>query len=179
MASIHRARQRLRTLDASFTQERSLSLLDTSVTSKGRLRLSGSDRLRWDIDPPDQITYWIANGLVSYRSASSKGQVVKRNAGSMGLILDDLFIALSGDLRRLLTRHQIRCERQDALVLVRIRPNDPASAPPFRQIELALAPDLISPRHILMEESESDRIRIQFDSVRTNEPIEPDVFVAA
>jgi len=171
MSAIHRARQRLRSLDATFTQERNLSLLDTTVTSKGRLRFSGA-ALRWDIDAPDEITYWIGKGLVSYRSPSSKGQVVTRNAGATGLVMDDLLVALTGDLRQLSSRHQVVCEQRDGLVHIRVRPADSSSHSAFRQIQLSVASDLISPRQILIEESESDRIRIQFDSLRINVPID-------
>ena len=59
LAEITRARASLKTLVAPFTQERSIGLLATAVKSDGEMTLVLPDRLRWELKPPDAITYWI------------------------------------------------------------------------------------------------------------------------
>ena len=59
LADITRARASLKTLVASFTQERTIGLLATAVKSDGEMSLVRPDRLRWELKPPDAVTYWI------------------------------------------------------------------------------------------------------------------------
>ena len=75
LARIAKARASLRTLVGPFTQERTISLLSTSVRSQGKLYLVRPDRLRWELDPPDDVVYWITPEGLAYRSKSGQGRV--------------------------------------------------------------------------------------------------------
>src|SRR5689334_21970547 len=59
LADIAKARKNLKSLRASFTQERKLSLLATSVKSTGELLFLAPDRLRWELAAPDDVAYFI------------------------------------------------------------------------------------------------------------------------
>ncbi len=59
LAEIGKARAGIQTLVAPFTQERTIGLLATAVKSEGEMTMVRPDRLRWELKPPDAITYWI------------------------------------------------------------------------------------------------------------------------
>ena len=93
LAEITKARASVKTLVAPFVQERTIGLLATSVKSEGEMTLVRPDRLRWELKPPDAITYWItpegfafatASGSAA-RSASSKRRATRGSACSRAM----------------------------------------------------------------------------------------------
>src|SRR4051812_31976750 len=90
LASIARARAGMTTLVAPFTQERTIGLLATVVKSEGEMTLVRPDRLRWELKPPDAVTYWITPDGLAYQTASGGGSVGKAAAGRFGAVLGDL-----------------------------------------------------------------------------------------
>lgn len=107
LARIGAARSPLRTLQAKFEQERTLGLLATRIISKGELAVVRPDRLRWDILPPDAVTYWVGPSGLAYASARSQGARDTGSAGPIGSVLQDLLTAIGGDLARLSARYSI------------------------------------------------------------------------
>src|SRR5262245_40657133 len=87
----------LKTLVGSFTQERSIGLLATAVKSDGAMTLVRPDRLRWELFPPDAITYFIGPEGFAFATPSGGGGVGKGAAGRFGAVLADLMILLGGD----------------------------------------------------------------------------------
>lgn len=165
------ARAALQTLRASFTQERTLGLLATAVTSHGDLALVKPDYLRWRLDPPDDITWWVTPGSLSYASKTSRGTVARDAAGSMGVLLGDLLAVVSGDIGTLRARYRLTSSLTSQGANVTAEPVDPSAR--IKRIKLQLAPDLVTPRSVELVESESDASRIRFEAVKLNEPIDP------
>src|SRR5262245_33349256 len=73
LAEITRARASLKTLIAPFTQERTIGLLSTAVKSDGEMTMVLPDRLRWELKPPDAITYWITPEGFGFATAKGGG----------------------------------------------------------------------------------------------------------
>ena len=82
LARIAAARASLHTLVGPFTQERTISLLATSVKSQGTVYLVRPDRLRWELEPPDDVVYWITPEGLAYRSKTGQGRVPPRKRAS-------------------------------------------------------------------------------------------------
>jgi outer membrane lipoprotein-sorting protein len=59
LAQVTKARGDLKTLVGPFEQERTIGLLATAVKSAGEMTLVRPDRLRWELLPPDAVTYWV------------------------------------------------------------------------------------------------------------------------
>ncbi len=171
---IVQARSTMRTLRARFTQDRTIGLLASSISSRGDLILVRPDRLRWHLDPPDEITWWVSRNTLSYASSNSRGTVTRDAAGAMAALLDDLLAVLGGDVALLQARYRIdvRSGPDDAVVVSAV-PVDPDVARRARRITLTLAPDLVRPRQIVLEETEEDQSSIRFSDVRINEPVDP------
>src|SRR5580658_6117287 len=72
---IAEARAPVRTLQGPFTQTRVIGLLSADVHSHGTMTLVRPDRLRWQLDPPDDVTFFVGPSGLSYRSAHGSGSV--------------------------------------------------------------------------------------------------------
>src|SRR5262245_11840730 len=90
LADITKARSGLKTMVAPFTQERTIGLLATAVKSEGELTLVRPDRLRWELKPPDAITYWVTPEGLAFSTSSGGSSVGKGAAGRFGAVLSDL-----------------------------------------------------------------------------------------
>ena len=71
LADMSKARKGLKTMRSSFTQERTMKLFATTIKSTGRFHYVAPDRLRWELDAPDDVTYWVGPEGLSYRTKSS------------------------------------------------------------------------------------------------------------
>jgi hypothetical protein len=176
LARVARARAGLRTLVGPFTQERTIGLLAARVRSTGTLTLVRPDRLRWELAPPDAITYWFTPEGLAYRGAGKGGQ---RNEGhvnaaqsTLAASLDDLRTLLGGDLARLRARYDLRLVSDGAEGLVfDATPHDPAL--PIKRLGFGLAPDATSPRFAELIEGPRDRTRIDFGTLQRDVPVDP------
>jgi hypothetical protein len=190
LARIARARQPVRTLKGPFTQTRTIGLLSTDVRSTGALALVRPDRLRWELAPPDAVTFWIGPEGLAYRSQHGQGSMPASSA-RIAASLQDLHALLGGDLARLADRWTLTLLRDDATgaeIEAQARPVPPgapagpatSASPPgapnppggLRTIRLALAPDLVRPVRALLVEGAHDRTTIAFGDVAVNAPIE-------
>jgi hypothetical protein len=170
-ARIGRARALVRTLKGPFEQTRTVGLLATDVRSRGVLVLVRPDRLRWQLSPPDDVTFWVGPGGLAYKSAHGGGHLPAPNGGISGA-LDDLRSLLGGDLARLRERWELRVVRDDPSGAeidatpragVRVR---------LQNIRFSLDPDLARPSRVLLVEGPHDRTAIEFGALAVNEPVD-------
>jgi outer membrane lipoprotein-sorting protein len=170
LADITRARKDLRTLRATFTQERKIALLHTSVTSRGELTFAAPDRLRWELAPPDDITYFVGPEGLAYRTKSSSAAIPASGA-NIGRALGDLRALLAGDLGALRDRYELSASRGPADVEVAGRAKDPKAS--VRAFTLTLDKGLVVPLRARLAEGKSDSIDLTFANVTVNGPVDP------
>lgn len=173
LREISKAREKLKTLSSRFTQERTLGLLASSVTSKGELSLLRPDRLRWELFPPDEVIYWVTPEGIAYRTPKGSGKVDLATAGALAVLLEDLLILLGGDLSKLRERYTLAVERSKQGVTLSLTPRQERIAKLLRRLSVELAEDLLSPRSLTLEEPSDDRTRITFENPRLNPPLDP------
>jgi hypothetical protein len=138
LGRVARARSGLRSLAGPFTQVRRIGLLAAEVRSTGSLTFLAPDRLRWELAPPDAITYWMTPEGLAYRGRTGQGRLPSSGGK---LALEDLRVVLGGDLTKLRTRYELRGETlADGGVWFEATAR--ISGPRF---EFALAPDLVRP----------------------------------
>jgi hypothetical protein len=174
LVRIARARVPVRTLKGPFTQTRTIGLLATDVRSVGSLALVRPDRLRWQLAPPDDVTFWAGPEGLAYRTAHGQGRLVATSA-RMAAALQDLHALLGGDLSMLNERWSLAVLRDDATGSeIEATPRSAAggSSVPGRSMRLALAVDLVRPIRALLVEGEHDRTRIEFGEMTVNAPID-------
>lgn len=172
LARIARARAHLRTLQGPFVQTRTIGLLATDVRSQGTLTVVCPDRLRWELAPPDEVTFFIGPEGLAYRGPHGQARLPASNARLAGG-LDDLRTLLGGDLAQLRTRWDLRALRDDATGAELEATARPGSRAPLASIRFALAPDLVRPVRALLVEGPKDRTDVQFGAMVVDAPVDP------
>jgi outer membrane lipoprotein-sorting protein len=174
LAEITRARSGLQSLVASFTQERTIGLLATVVKSEGEMTLVRPDRLRWELRPPDAITYWITPEGFAFATAASGASAGKGGAGRFGAVLSDLLILLGGDLEKLRARYDLTASRLPEGITLFARPKAEDVAKYVKQLELGVGVEVWSVRKIVIEEKNGDRSVITFGKITRDAKVDPD-----
>ena len=170
LADIARARRDVRTLRASFTQERRITLLHTSVTSHGELLFAAPGRLRWYLAPPDDVTYFVGPEGMAYKTKSSSAAVPAAGA-NVGKALSDLRALLAGDLVPLRERYELSASRTGTDVEVSGVAKDPKAS--VRSFTIVLEPTLVIVTRARLVESKTDGIELKFANVTVNVPVDP------
>ena len=177
LADITKARASLQTLKGPFTQVRTISLLKSAVKSTGTLWLSRPDHLRWQLDPPDDATYWVLPTALAYRTKAGSGKIAKGAEGVLGGVLSDLLALLGGDLRGLQSRYQIAVVRRDTQSLVlSLVPREEQLAKRTSRIEIYFGTDLSVLSQVTIIEAKGDKSEITFGVMSKNGKIEDKVF---
>lgn len=168
------ARAAVRSMIARFRQERTLGLLRASVVSRGQLTLLAPDRLRWELFAPDSVIYWVGPSGIACASARSRIAVDRPMAGPTMTVLDDLLLFLGGEFGKLEARYEIRlAPLAGGGIRMTNLPRDGLRMSALRRLEIDLASDLVSPRRLLLEETSTDRVAIDFEDVQVNVPVDP------
>jgi hypothetical protein len=165
------ARASLHTLTGPFRQTRTIGLLSSEVRSSGTLTLVRPDRLRWELAPPDDVTFWVGPDGLAYKSTRGSGKLPPTSAGVAG-VLADLRTLLGGDLSGLEARWSLRVAHQDDGG-VEIEATSRSDAPPgLRSVRLVLAADLLRPTRVLLVEGPRDHTSVDFGQLQVNAPVD-------
>lgn len=165
-AEIKKAREKIKTMVATFTQERTIGLLSSTVKSEGELTLVRPDRLRWELKAPDAVVYWITPDGFAFATATGGANVSKTAAKKFGDVLSDLLIFLGGDLDKLKPRYDFSVpSKKDGLVLKAL-PKTEEVKKIVKSLQLEVAADLWTVKKIVIEEKSGDRSVITFTKVQ-------------
>jgi hypothetical protein len=171
IARVGRARNHLRTLQGPFQQTRRIGLLATDIVSRGTFTLVRPNQLRWDLAPPDAVTFWLSPEGLAYRTAHGSGRVPAA-AARIGSALDDLRTVLGGDLTRLLDRWDLRIARDDASGAEIEATPRPGVEARLQSLRFSLAADLRLPTRVELIEGPRDHTVIEFGTLVVDGPVE-------
>lgn len=170
LADIAKARKGVKAMKASFTQERKLTLLATSVRSTGQMTFVAPDRLRWELAAPDDVIYWIGPEGLSYRTKSSSATVPQGGA-NVAKALADLRALLGGDLSALKERYTLSGAKGASDVEVTGAAKDPKAS--VKAFTLVLDKTMTVPVRATLLEGKKDSIEIVFSGAVTNPAVDP------
>jgi outer membrane lipoprotein-sorting protein len=173
LSEISKARAGVKTLVASFTQERTIGLLATAVRSDGEMTLVLPDRLRWELKPPDAVTYWVTPEGFGFATPRGGGGAGKGAAGRFGAVLGDLLILLGGDLEKLRGRYELSIPSRKDGVVISARPRAEEVAKLVSRLEMSCGADLWSVKQVIIEEAGGDRSVISFGKVQRDAKVDP------
>ena len=168
LRKVSKARAKLKTLQASFEQTRKIGLLATQIKSKGRLTLVLPARLRWDLLPPDNVSYWIGPKGLAMRNSEGVTKLGKTAAGRFAAVLSDLLVLLGGDISKLRKRYAMSLEASK-LTLV---PKAKAVAKHVRRLELDTGAAMLVER-VTIVENNGDTSTIVFGKYTKNAKVDP------
>ncbi len=169
LAEIAKARKDVKTLRAAFTQERRITLLATSVKSRGELTFAAPDRLRWDLAPPDDVVYFIGPEGLAYKTKTSTATVPAGGA-NVARALGDVRALLTGDLTALRVRYTLAGTRSATDVEISGIAKDKNAS--VRSFTLVLDKGLVVPVRSRLVEGKSDSIDLVFSNVVVNGPVD-------
>ncbi len=163
LAEIAAARKPIKSLIAKFKQTRVIGLLATPVDSKGQLTMVLPDRLRWDLFPPDEVTYWVSPAGIAYRAGKDK-KATKAPADAFGAALTDLLAFLGGDLASLKSRYSFsaRKEKDGSIDVVAVVTHAELKKT-LKQLRLITNPEKWGVAKVVMDEPKGDSSTIVFE----------------
>lgn len=163
-AEIKKAREKVKTLVGTFTQERTIGLLSSTVKSEGEMTLVRPDKLRWELKSPDAVVYYITPEGFAFSTASGSANVSKTAAKKFGDVLNDLLVFMGGDLDTLKTRYDFTVTKKDGVTLHAV-PKTEAVKKIVKSLEISVASDLWTVKKITIEEKSGDKSVITFTKV--------------
>ncbi len=174
LRAITSARSSMKTLVAAFTQTRVIGLLATEVKSDGELTLVCPAELRWQLFPPDAITYWITKEGFAFATPDGGATVGKAAAGRFALVLSDLLVLIGGDLETLKSRYEFHAKRGAEGSSLDAIPKDAEIKRHVARLEMTTGPELWTVRRIVIEEAGGDTSVIEFRDVRRDAAVDPE-----
>lgn len=177
LGEIKKARAGLKTLVGPFVQERTIGLLATTVKSNGKVTMVLPDRLRWELEPPDAVTYWIGPEGFAFATPQGQSRVGKAAAGRFGAVLGDLMILLGGDLEKLRNRYDLTVPSRKEGVTLRAVPKAEDVKKHVRRIEMRSGLELWAIREITIEEHSGDLSVIRFGKMERDVRVDPSKMV--
>jgi outer membrane lipoprotein-sorting protein len=173
LGRISKARENVKTLQAPFEQTRVIGLLASEVKSKGKLTLVRPDRLRWDLFPPDEVTYWIGPEGLAMRSADGVTKVGKAAAGRFASVLGDLLVMLGGDMRTLRQRYDIAVAESGDTLTITAKPKSDDVKKHIASLKMKARERGAIVERIEIHEQNGDESIIVFGKMTKNEPVDP------
>jgi outer membrane lipoprotein-sorting protein len=172
-AEIAKVRASIKTATATFVQERTIGLLATVVKSDGEMTLVRPDRLRWELKPPDAVTYWIGPEGFAYATPSGGASVGKQAAGRFAPVLGDMLILFGGDLEKLRSRYDITIASRSPDVVLHLVPKTDEVKRAVSSIDLTLGSELWTMKKVVMAEANGDKSVITFSNLKRDVPVDP------
>ena len=170
---ITRARAEIKTLQAPFDQTRVIGLLASEVKSKGKLSLVRPDRLRWDLFPPDDVTYWIGPEGLAMKNKDGVTKIGKASANKFAAVLGDLMIMLGGDMKKLKRRYDLTVKRDGGKLTLNATPKAKDVKKHIAKLALYTDADAAVVRSVEIHEKSGDKSIIVFGTYTKNAKIKP------
>ena len=176
VAEVCAAAAEMTSLQCDFVQVKQLSLLQTALTSKGRMYYRGGDRLRWEYMSPYTYTF-VLNGDRVMLKSSEKTDVVSVRSSKMfqqiaRIMLNSVTgrsLADGGDFE--VTMYKSGTEWEARLV-----PQQKELAALFSEVRLHIDPKLRMVTVVELRERGGDTTRIEMRNVRKNGAIDDALF---
>ncbi len=176
LGKIAEARSELRTVRATFKQTRSISVMATVIESTGKLALVRPDKLRWDLDPPDAVTYWIGPEGLTMKNAEGVTKIDKSSTDRFAAVLGDLMVMMGGDIRALRSHYKVRFKEHHGILQLTFTPAPRTHiADHIRKVAITTPKDdLARLRAVGIYEKSGDKSLIKFEKWEKNATIDPD-----
>ncbi len=168
---VTKARAKIKTLQASFAQTRVIGLLASEVKSKGKLTLVRPDRLRWDLFPPDDVTYWIGPEGLAMKNKDGVTKIGKASANKFAAVLGDLMVMLGGDMKKLKKRYELTVVEDDDKLELTAKPKAKEVKKHIARLKLFTDGDASVVRSVEIHEKSGDKSFIVFGAYEKNKKV--------
>lgn len=169
------AHQQLKTLQASFTQEKSSALFAENAVQKGKLSYQAPSKLRWEYTSPKAMTLLFDDRKVSV--VTEKG--VLNNPNKMLNELGSMIInTINGSNLCDDKKFDIKFYKnsQDGSYTAKLKPLDKKIQASYSRIQVILNGKDYLAEKVILNESNGDVTTIIFSNKKVNQPIPADNF---
>ena len=175
LQTIEHAQADTQTIDARFTQTKTVSLLNEPVISTGRFLFQRPDRMRLEIETPRPATIVINGRDISIPgiSASEQQQLSTAPMAAMFVELGAMFSGSPAALRR---HFEVAAQSTAGAIDVTLTPTLPEWQKLFRTIRLRFSePDLVV-SSMQLDDALGDHLEIVMRDVHRNAPLPENAF---
>jgi outer membrane lipoprotein-sorting protein len=172
-----RSRAETSTLRTRFVQRRSFAALGEEERSAGVLYYRRPDSLRWEYAEPDP-SWTVIRGRRGWAVFPRIRQVQTFDLGSSRVdgILSVVGFAACGPAFAESFEITMGPRADDGRPVLSLTPLRPELAASFTRIELALDPQDLLPRRVVLHERTGDRVTLDFRDLRRKVPLDPSLF---
>lgn len=168
--------EQIQTLICPFIQTKKMAVLKEEVITKGLMQFQKEDRFRWEYTGENPFVF-VQNGEKYYTQMNGKVSEIKDNSARLFQEIATLVTAsINGDILENTKKFTIEYQENSNLVLIHLTPIPKSMRNFISKIKLYFNKTnyLVSKIEIL--EGEEDMTTIQFENVKVNQNINPQVF---
>jgi len=170
----------LKTLQADFTQERSLAVFNDALRSQGRLCFASPDRLRWELRKPYHSVL-LLNGSGVAKWDIDKGRAKRAKLGgreALQAALGQILAMLRGDFASIKTGFSIQLARGKAGSpdLLSLKPKGQALARYLSELKFVIEPQRHRVIELALLEPGGDATLVRFSHQVEDQPLDAQVF---
>ena len=168
---------RIVTMQADFTQKKSMKILSKPLLSEGRFYFAAPDSIRWEYIRPLKSAVISTRGETKRYMASGGRMVEDTGSGvlAMGIVLDEVAGWMRGRFDANPSfRASLRNEK--TMAFITLTPVGEGMAGMMQRIEIAVSRSDATVKTVRMIESDTAETLIEFRNVRINEALPDGVF---
>jgi outer membrane lipoprotein-sorting protein len=162
---LRKRQKNVRTVKASFSQEKHTELLDRPIRSGGTLAIRSGSGVRWEYEG-EMVVIYDGTDLYFYYTELEEAEKLKGASGFMGPLVFDIDL-LTGD-------YEVEATSSDGRYLLVLHPKKEM---PFKEMEMRYAPGKPFPEEVKIREETGDSTVITFRDVRINAEVPEELFV--
>ncbi|MDX2171156.1 MAG: outer membrane lipoprotein carrier protein LolA [Deltaproteobacteria bacterium] len=175
LQALEAAQTSLRTIDAHFTQTKTVSLLTEPIVSTGRFRFKRPDKVRLDIQTPQLATVLIDGRTVSLPGIDAE-QMKDMSATPMIDLFTELGALLGGQVNQAMTHFQVHAQADGDGIAVTLTPTLPAWQRLYKRIDMTFGGHPLAIRTMRLDDALGDRLEIAMRDVQRNAELPDAIF---
>ena len=168
--------EQIQTLICPFVQTKKMAVLKEEVVTKGNMYFQKNDRFRWEYTGENPFVF-VQNGEEYFSLMNGKVSEIKDNSARLFQEIAKLVTSsINGDILENTKKFTIEYQENNNFVLIHLTPIPKSMKNFISKIKLYFNKTnyLVSKIEIL--ESEEDTTTIQFENVKVNQTINPQIF---
>jgi outer membrane lipoprotein-sorting protein len=170
------ATQLTNTIESTFNQEKSLSVLSEKILTKGKFYFKKNNMLRWEYTEPFKYMIILNNGKILIRDEEKENQFDARTNKVFGEINAILLGCVQGTLLNDEKKFQATFFETNTSFLVKLLPEEMQLKKIFSGIDIYFDKNDYSVSRLIMNEASGDNTTIKFSGKKFNQPIPDEKF---
>ena len=165
------ATRNTQTIEASFIQEKNLSVLSEKIISKGRFLFKKEKKLRWEYTTPFRYLILLNNGTMVIQDEDKKSKIDIRNNKMFSQINSIIMGCIQGNLFNDEKKFAPTFFEDNGSFLVKLRPLEETLKEYLSEIWIYFDKKDLTVTRIEMHEPSGDETRIEFTGTKLNTSI--------